>query len=375
VQTPVRISNALPGTTVGVEYSTISPFSFKNKWLLLTHPGGFFGLYTGDGVFIRELPSVIDTSSRPRWDRRNPDQLTYLNGKELCRYCLAEDRHESIYRFAEYASIDDEGEADISLDNNHRVLCGTLPNGQQEVFVFELSTHTKGPVFAQAQPFDGLKITGANEPILSKASGIFVLGPHQRQLTTTNGHACVGRDANGGILLWTNSNENPVTLPSFPNGVVKMRTADGHQTGLISVPWTDAVDITMPESGDACFVSTYGGTEHSGKLYRVKLDGSANTLLLDGINHDVKNYDGQPKAAVSRDGSRIVWSATEPDGVTVNTWMLQLESLPIPTVLPELKVTGSPFPGFSRVPASAFGGKDYIVVFHADQTFEEYVED
>lgn len=366
----VRISNAQVGATIGVEYSTMSPFSKDNKWLLLTHPSGFFGLYTGDGVFQRILPGEVSTSSRPRWSRTDPDQFTFLWGNELRWFRVDEDIQHSMHTFEEYSSIDDDGEAEISLDGDHRVLCGMLPNGQKEVFVFELSTATKGPVFPQAEPFDGLKISGANQAILSRDAGLFALGPQQRQLTTCDGHAAIGRDTNGDdILLWTNAALVP-SDPSFPNGVMKIRIADGKQTGLFAFPWVDAVDITMPEAGDCCYVSTYGSAENSGSLYQIKLDGSSYVLLRSGINHDVKSYDGQPKAAVSRDGSRIVYAATEPDGVTVNAWMVRLDAAPIAVVLTDLP--NSPFSGFQRVATSAFSGKHYLIDLAPDGTFTEY---
>lgn len=369
--TPRKITDAPPGKTIGPEYSTISPFSYGCKWLLLIHPEGFFGLYTGDGVFQRLLPSIISTSSRPRWSRTDPNVITFLLINTLIQYNIVTLGSISLHEFTEYTSIDDMGEADTSLDGNHRVLCGVLPSGQQEIFVYQLSTGSKGKVYP-TRPFDGLKITGSNEIIISRADGIWVLSDTQRQLTTVDGHACVGRDTNGDdILLWTNSNENPITLPNYPNGVVKIRIADGRQTGLLSLPWSDAVDITMPQDGNSCFISTYGGKEASGKIYEVALDGTWDKLLLDGINHDVVSYNGQPKASVSRDGSGIVWAAIEQDQVTVNTWIASIGQLPSIST----RVTEDPFAGYKQVPLGAFRGKPYILVLRPDGTFTEYMQE
>ena len=317
--TTTKITNALAGSKIIPEYSTVRCASKSSKWLLLQHPNGYFGLYTGDGVFIHLLPSAINTSSRPRWSRTDIDELTYLSGNTLFIYDAQLDSIKLLRQFTEYTSIDDMGEADLSIDGNHRVLCGGMA-----VFVYDLSADQKSIPWFQVQAFDGLKISKNNFPIVSRASdGEWIYdGVNVRQLTTADGHACV--DNVNDALLWTNSNENPVTLPDYPNGVVRVSIADGKQTGLMSFPWADAVDISMPESGPFCYVSTYGSTENSGKLYCV---GPSATLLLDGINHYVNSYEGQPKFCVSAEGDRGWYAATEPDGVTVNTWMVKLDTI------------------------------------------------
>jgi len=372
---PVKVTNAAPGTAIAPEYSTMRCASKGSKWLLLMHPAGLFGLYTGAGAFVRLLPSEIYTSSRPRWSRTDPDKLTFLSANTLHAYNAAPDVSITQHIFQEYSSIDDDGEADLSLDGDHRVLRGNHLNGAPEVFVFELSTATKGPVFLQGEPFDGLKITSTNHIVLSKDSGIYLpdVAFGVQKLTNADGHACLAVDLLGEpVLLWTNSNEKPITLPDFPNGVVKIRLSDGHQTGLISFPWSDAVDISMPEGGKVCYVATYGETENSGKIYEVALDGSGSRVLLDGINHAVHLYDGQPKFSVSAEGDRGWYAATDPDGVTVNTWMVKLSSPSPLVVIPPAHV--SPFPGFTRVQPGDFHGSDYLLHMHADQTFEEYVQ-
>lgn len=323
--TPIKITEAALGTQIIPEYSTVRCASKGSKWVLLQHPGGFFGLYTGDGAFVRLLPAAVNTSSRPRWSRTDPDVLTFLMGNALWHFNAAKGVADFVlHQFDKYAALDDMGEADLSIDDNHRVLCGLRPDSIRVVFVYELSTGKQLFPWIQTEDFDGLKITRDNFPIVSRASnGEWVNdGDKVRQLTTADGHACI--DNVDDSLLWTNSNENPVTLPDFQNAVVKIRIADGKQAGLISFPWSDAMDITMPESGPYCYVSTYGAAERSGKLYCVKMDGSSNEVLLDGINHAVHLYEGQPKFCVSAEGDRGWYAATEADGVTVNTWMVML---------------------------------------------------
>ena len=88
-----RLSNATKMTRadsggampfVAPEYSTMSPFNQDNSRLLLVH-FSYFGLYDGDGNFLRELPS-IDASAEPRWSRRDPNVFYYHNGNQLRTY-------------------------------------------------------------------------------------------------------------------------------------------------------------------------------------------------------------------------------------------------------------------------------------------------
>lgn len=334
----VQITHAPAGSAVTVEYSTMSPFSYQNKWLLLQQRDGFFQLYTGDGVFVRVLPATINTSSRPRWSRTLPDVLTFIAGHELSSYNVAAKVFLVLHVFTEYVSIQDGGEAEVSRDGNHRVLVGTQATGVEEVFVYDLAQQTKGKVYLADKPFDGLKLDSKNRVILSRSDGLFILeNGGLRQLTTADGHACMAVHQGRDVVLWCNAAENPITLQAYPNGVISVDVETGEQKGLISFPWSDAIDISMPESGDYCYVSTYGGTEKSGRLYQAALDNSEDTMLLDGINHAVQSYEGQPRFSVSRDGSRGVYAAVDPDGITVNTWMVRLTDQPV--VVPVKPVT------------------------------------
>jgi hypothetical protein len=371
--TPVKITAAAPGTTIAPLYSTVRISSVGSKWVLLEHPEGFMGLYTGTGTFVRELPAAISTSSRAVWSRTDPNVLTYLTGNMLESYNVASNVSLTLHVFTEYATIDDGGgEADLSLDGDHRVLSGiggSLPEGATDIFIWTLSAGTKGPVIRQSEPFDALKISANNHILLSRLKsedptlvvpgvlyGIWDItaSPHV-PLLNQDGHGDVGIDTDGTpILLVTNSDEKPITLADFPNGVVKVRIADGKQTGLISFPWTDAVDITMPASGPVCYVSTYGAGEPSGNLYRMALDGSSDVLILAGINHAVQTYDGQPKFCVSAEGDRGWYAATEADGVTVNTYLVMLNgttpvpALPVPLPSTDTRIDYSPYVGKSE---------------------------
>lgn len=327
--TPVTIS----GPGVSVEVSSATAFSKDNKWCLLIHPSGFFGLYTGAGVFVRLLPSRISARTSPRWDRRDPDLLTYIYGNALETFdpnqtVDGDELIDTLRVFSEYVKIDDFGEADLSHDGDHRVFAGTRADGGIEIFTYDLHQDRKEIAFPQSVPFDGLKIGPSNQMILSRSSGILnlLIG---KQLTSANGHAAVAVYGGRDYLLWFNSNEFPITLPQFKNGVVMVDMETGSQRGLISFPQKDALGIGWAYSchisacdRDFCLVSIYAPDNSLPmQLWKVPLDGSPPSLLCEtgGVYRD---YDSQPKASASRDGTRCVFCFD--DGQNTYVKMLHL---------------------------------------------------
>ena len=74
----------------------------------------------------------------------------------LKRYNVATDAISLVHAFSEYSSISGRGESDICFDGNHFVFAGN----NRYVFVYEISTGTKGPVFdTGSRAFDSLYIT------------------------------------------------------------------------------------------------------------------------------------------------------------------------------------------------------------------------
>lgn len=153
-----------------------------------------------------------------------------------------------------------------------------------------------------------------------------------RTVFNSNGHKDVCKDVDGTpILVITNSNENPVTLPDFPNGIIKINLATGEQTGLISLPWSSACHISCPDQAGFALVSTYPANDgpYGNAILKIPLDGSAMTVLAKH-GSKVADYQSQPKATVSRDGSRVVYGSN--GGVAdgpVDTYLLLLGA-PVP---------------------------------------------
>ena len=234
-----------------------------------------------------------------------------------------------VHTFSEYSSISGKGQMDISLDGDHFVFVGD----GHDVFVYTLSTDTKGPAFdAGAQGIFGVVyITPDNYVTISWSTA--GLGPYNgielfdanmqfvRQLTHAAGHMHMGVDVGGeSVLIWTNS-ADPQPIPNCNNGIVKVRLRDGTQTCLLALDWSLAVHISAADNAWA-FVETYnpidvippaGWFPYTNELLQIKLDGSEIRRLAHHrsrpLDRPVDNYVYEPKVAASRDGALIVYGS------------------------------------------------------------------
>lgn len=305
------------------EYSTMSPFNADNSKLLLIHQS-YFALYDGGGTFIRDLPLEIHALSEPRWSRRDPSVLYYIKGNALKQYNDATGLMAVVRVFTEYTKISGLGESDISLDGNHFVLVGD----NRYVFVYEISTDTKGSMLdtTGVGGFDQVLITPSNSVLV----GWYGIGSDRfqgvelydrdlkflRQVSRAIGHMDVTRDMSGDEILLVANAADP--LPVCANGVVKIRLADGERSCLISFDWSLAVHVSAVDQGGWAIISTYapgdpeplgGWTKYTNEILQVKLDGSEVRRLAHHRSRPFNGYIWTPRAAASRDGSRVVYSS------------------------------------------------------------------
>lgn len=318
-----RMPNNADGTGhlqfIATEYSTVSPFNCDNTRLILQHQS-YFGLYsTGPGSkYLGDLPFVVDASAEPRWSRTEPKLLYYLGGNDLWWLNTANGARGPVRAFPEYQRISGKGEADISQDGDHFVLCGD----DREVFVYQISTDKKGPAWrVEGFALDSLYMTPDNNVLVSHVDGIDMLNKSMvwlRPVTHAGGHMDVTRDTNGDeCLIWTNSND-PQPIADCDNAIVKVRLADGHQTCLLKLDWSQAVHVSCPDGNGWAFVETYQdddvqpGTQdwkvYTNEILQVKLDGSEVRRLLHHRSRP-SGYGSQPKATCSRDGSRLAFTS------------------------------------------------------------------
>ena len=306
---------------ISVEYSTMSPFNSGNSRILGLH-FSYFGLYDGSGRFTKNLN--VCASCEPRWSRTDPYILYFISGNQLKRLDVSTDAVSVVHTFSEYASISGKGESDISADGNHFVFAGDA----RSVFVYEISTDTKGPVFDTAgRGFDSLYITPNNnvtitwfQPGTARYNGIELFDRNmtfQRQAARAGGHMDVTSDTNGDeILLWTNSGD---PTPICSNAIVKVRLSDAHETCLISLDWSLAVHVSAADSGGWFFMETYAPGDpapdsaawkpYTNEILQVKLDGTEVRRLTHHRSRPFDGYNYTPRASTSRDGSRIIFNS------------------------------------------------------------------
>src|SRR5205809_1392820 len=318
--------NAYAGGTltfISGEYSTMTPFNRDNSRILLVHQS-YFALYDGSGNLLKNLPIEVNASIQPRWSRSDANLFYYKYGNQLRQYNVATDAISLVHTFPEYSSISGKGESDICFDGNHFVFAGN----DRYVFVYEISTDSKGPVFdAGSRAFDSLYITPNDNVSItwltagtSRYNGVELFDRNMnflRQLTRSGGHMDYTRDSNGDeVLVWTNSND---PLPICNNGIVKVRLSDGSQTCLLSLDWSLAVHVSAPDSGGWAFVETYAPSDpdfqsaawkpYTNEIVKVKLDGGQVVRLAHHRSRPFNRYNWTPRVSVSRDGSRLIYSS------------------------------------------------------------------
>ena len=305
------------------EYSTASPFNNDNSRLILVHQS-YFGLYDGNGNFLGNLPLEINSSSEPRWSRKDNSTLYYHRGNQLKSYDVSTGSTAVVHTFSEYSSIAGNGEMDISQDGDHFVFVGD----SRYVFVYTISTDRKMAAFdTGGNAFDAVYITPDNNVTITwlqagmntRYTGIELFDSNMnflRQVAHAGGHMHMSRDLNGEeVLIWTNSNDPQPACGQ--NAIVKIRLADGAQTCLLSLDWSLAVHITAADDTWA-FVETYnpsnvvppsGWYPYTNELLQIKLDGSEVRRLAHHRSRPLNSYNYMPKVTASRDGTRLVYAS------------------------------------------------------------------
>ena len=329
-----RVTNALSTanhasggnlTWIANEYSTMSPFNNDNSKFILVHES-YFGLYDGVGNYLRDLPLEINSSSEPRWSRKDLVTLYYHSGNQINSYNVGTGAIAVLHTFSEYSSISGNGEMDISYDGDHLVYCGD----SEFVFVYQISADRKYPALnAGPRFFDSMYITPNNNVIITwllsgstryTGQELFDINMNfLRQVGHSDGHKDVTLDANGDeVLIWNNSNDSQ-PIPNCNNGIVKIRLADGAQTCLAQLDWSLAMHISAPDRNGTVFVDTEapanpepgtaGWVAYTDEILQVKLDGSGIVRWAHHRSRPVNVYNWQPKLTSSRDGTRLLYAS------------------------------------------------------------------
>jgi len=323
-------------TWIENEYSTVAAYNGNNSHFILVHES-YFGLYAGNGSFLRNLPFEISASSEPRWSRKDNVTLYYHVANMLKSYNVSTGQISVVHTFTQYASISGRGEADLSQDGDHMVLVGD----NRYIFVYQLSTKHQYHVFETGgRAFDSVMITPQNNVIVSwDVSGNvrytgqelfnFNMG-FLRQVGHSDGHKDTTVDSNGDeVVVWTNSNDpQPIACQ---NGIVKIKLRDASQLCLQPLDWSLAVHITAPDRNSTAFFDTYapsdpqpgtsGWVPYTNELLQIGLSGTtAPYRIAHHRSQPRDSYLYQPKMTVSRDGTKLLYAS--------NFDLQQLESYP-----------------------------------------------
>ena len=300
--------------TVRPEYPTVCPWSLGNAWLTLQN-GSYFGLYTGAGVYVSDLPFTISASSEPRWSRLYPNILYFhlAGGNALLSYNVATGQTETVRTFSEYSQISGGGESDTAGVGDFLVLAGD----GKEAFVYDVVRDAKSIAVAIGPAFDSLYIA----PDASKFT-ITEAGVINEYLTATGAalalplcqsgsHMDVAGFSGRQFLVRTNSND-PKPLAGFPNAIELVDLAGGGATGLLSLPWSLAVHVSASDAGLAA-VETYSALGaawdvFSNEILAISLDGSTTTRAAHHRSA-VAGYASMPLTALRRDGAFAVFGS------------------------------------------------------------------
>ena len=175
--------------------------------------------------------------------------------------------------------INGRGESDICFDGNHLVLVGN----HQDVFVYDLSTDTKGPVLATTAlgGFDNVSITPDDHVLVGwyasgagRYRGVELFDSEMaflRQVSPVIGHMDVTRDVNGDEVLLLVNAAHPSPPPGCTNAIVKISLASGDETCLVSLDWSLGAHVSGPDGNGWSIVSTYalGRSEPAGVVAQV----------------------------------------------------------------------------------------------------------
>src|SRR5690606_33493797 len=127
--------------------------------------------------------------------------------------------------------------------------------------------------------------------------------------------------------------------------------SDLRQTCLISFPWGVGVHVSASEEGGNFVVSTYSGYDPDkpeqnlrfrDEILRLSMDGRGIQRLAHHWSRAYDNYSFQPKASLSRDGSKLVYASnyrqqekSELPPIYTDVFMLCIEDCPLPDLDPD----------------------------------------
>jgi uncharacterized protein (TIGR03437 family) len=312
---------------ITTEYSTMSPFNSDNSKILLVERDRF-ALYGDRGNRYGSLANVA-ASSEPRWSLTNPNIFYFhlVESNQLMMYNIETNQQIAVHQFSEYRMINFGGKSEISADGDHLVVVGDF----RYVFVYQISTDTKGPVFdaGAANEMHNAYLTPNNNVMISwftvgtaRFNGVELYGPNMaflRQIAPAEGHMVAARETDGTeVLVYVNA-ASPQALSNCSNGIEKINLTTLAHTCLLSFDWSLALHVSASDKTGWVYVDTYNPKDidpvssswvrYTNELLALKLDGSEARRLVQHRSRPFNSYNYQPHIAVSRDGTRFVYNS------------------------------------------------------------------
>lgn len=317
-----------------IEYPTICPFSQNNKYILLQHPHGFYGLYSIEGKLIKVLPSEI---KHPKWSRRDDKIIYFTILNELHVFNVETNLSNLVHKFDEYKNISSNpqnSESDISRDGIHFIFYGTLIGNLGEIFIYNLDNNRKEFTYSTDNTFDAIRLSSSNQAILSKISGIWQLP--NKQITLNLAHSALSTFNNRDVLIYAGAKAKDKN----EGAVVLIDIATLQKTELLTFDWRQegySVHISTCDK-ELCLISLFS-TTLSAQLWKAYFDGRIEFLYeFDTI---IRDYNSQPKASLSRDGNYVVFAID--DGTRTNIWLGQLDQENKQDKNPEIRIDYSSY--------------------------------
>ena len=350
-------------------YATVSPFNANDSYLMLED--GWNRHYVTDLVGnivvpIANMPTEND--GWMLWDATNPDAFYYTNGNSLMEGTIGGSSvtTTTVHQFTEYTAVNFMDETDASEDGAHVVMVGGDNSGSspENVFDYDFVTNLKGPVLTTT-------CTGAvNEPnnsclhklIQTPDNNIIVQfaddgsGTEQGNRLWTgstpltalqNGtnHLDAGSDMNGNAVFieMGNSSTLPTATNPCPSGwgldvrqiydvlsAVCLYDIDYNNQieqyhvgyrGNAQQPWVGVSFFDARSSSPEWFDNNSGYTpptasnwmlfEDEIDLMRVDANNNSKYVyrLAFAYSRSDEDFDGQPHAAISRDGRYVAFNS------------------------------------------------------------------
>lgn len=309
IKEPKQITNTGNAT---VEYASVCPFNSENTAILVLY-NDVFGLHDAFGSFYKLLPNKIHAMSEPRWDRKNPNLFYFIDNNKLCSFDISKDWNGPLATrvLCEFKGrISGKGESDISLDGRYLVLV----EDERQIIKYNLITNRPESYFYwEAANIESLYLTPSNSVLVSTSNGVYeVKNGFVQQICNNDPHKDIMQYNNEDYVIWTNSNDT-VPLEGCPNGIEKinlnkLNIKKSIKDCLLSLDWDLAVNISTSDNG-IILISTYAPKDTiQGEIIKLDLNGN-HKVICKHKSKPFNTYNWEPRASISRDGTRFVFNS------------------------------------------------------------------